>query len=130
MHENPRTVERKIREAIRDDQGLTMKDRVKKSAEEFEKSIDEANQLWRQAEAVVDKEMQPRFDELHEWNKKESDRIWDEYNPKIEKATDEAERENLNEEMKLKMDDIGFEFDKRFDALSRERQEKLKLYNS
>ncbi|HED38027.1 MAG TPA: hypothetical protein ENI76_07270 [Ignavibacteria bacterium] len=124
-YKNPITLGRKVREAIKDEKGQTESDRSKKSTEEFVNSVDKENQARRKTEEFTDEEMDSKFNELSAWNRVERDKVWDEYNPKIEEAENEEERRKLDEEMKLKLDDVEFEHSQKFDTLSEEKRKKV-----
>lgn len=119
-HKNPITISRKIREAIRNEQGQNQEDKTVAYMAESDKQAEKYLVNRKKAEEESNKEFEPKRDELNAWQQKERDRVHDEYQTKIDAAKSSEEEKGLEEKRQLKLDDISYEFDQKFDALMKE----------
>ncbi|MDB4992115.1 MAG: hypothetical protein JWL75_360 [Parcubacteria group bacterium] len=122
-HSNPVTIRRHVQSAIRDTTGMNIDDRVKSKMDTLDAELAKGLAERKEQEHTLDAEYGPKFNELLEWKKSESDKIYEEYEPKI-MGTSGDERATLEEEKQLKIDDVRNEYNQKDEALSKELSEK------
>lgn len=122
-YQNPVTVERLVKKAVRDADGKTDDDRFNEEDEEFNKEL-QLNRAERQVKAdAISAEYAPKNEELKASFNAEAEKILKEYDDRIFAANPE-DKEALREEQQMKLDDLELENRKKSDALWNEQSSK------
>jgi primosomal protein N' len=123
---NPLTVDRLIRNSVRDGKGETDRERFNRESEESDAKI--------KSEIATDKKLSDNVWEKYKPEiKKNNDEEWEactsiryEYEKKIQDSKDKSVQETLEEEMNQKIDDVKLQYSKKQDILSAKINEETK----
>jgi len=119
-YKNPMTVGRKIREAIRNEEGKNQTDKLNDYTKKSDMEMEEMAKKRQVAEEASDKEFEPKNEELRQWKSKELNRIYNEYQTKLDAIKNPDEQKTLEEERIVKLEDLDYEYNQKFDELMKE----------
>jgi hypothetical protein len=126
VYKNPMTLGRKIREAIRDDSGKNMNERVGARGDAFDREVKEKVEKAQAVQAQSDQEFEPKRAEFDQWRIKQTDRINEELKPKIDAAKNPEEKKALEEERMTKLEDLTYEYEQKLATLTQEQSARTK----